>query len=352
MTDSTNARKSEVIDVILGDPEADRRGRAFDSIRLRHRALPELDLDEVDTSAVFLGRRLSFPLLISPMTGGDHDRLRQINRNLAMAAEAEKVAMGVGSQRVMFTHPESRDSFALRPLAPSVPLLANLGAVQLNYGFGVEECRTSIRVLEADGLYLHVNPLQESVQPEGNTEFGGLTDRIAGVAAELDRPVLVKEVGAGFSPEDVERLYGGGIRYVDVAGSGGTSWSRVEHGRQSSSIGHGLGRVFQDWGTPTPDVLRAIAPLHSDLFLIASGGIRSGVDMAKAMVLGASLCGVALPFLEPALESAEAVARVMARFRREFQTAMFLMGIDSVSDMIGRTDLEWSEPARAPGGGV
>ena len=337
--DTTNARKDEAIDAILGDPRTDRRRHAFDAFRLRHRALPELNLEDVDPATRFLDRPLAFPLLISSMTGGDHDRLRTVNRNLALAAERTGVAMGVGSQRVLFTDPPSRDSFALRPLAPSIPLLANLGAVQLNYGFGLDECREAVRVLEADGLCLHLNPLQEAVQPEGNTRFGGLADRIGAVASALEVPVVVKEVGAGLSLADARLLVARGIRHLDVAGSGGTSWSRIEHHRQPARGGHELGLTFQDWGTPTPEALRELAALGPDVTRIASGGIRSGVDMAKALALGASLCGVARPFLEPALESAEAVEAVIKRFRREFVTALFLLGIPRTADLVGRTDL-------------
>ncbi len=348
MSDTTNARKTEAIDALLRDPATDRGRRAFDAFRLRHRALPELDLAAIDPSTRFLGRRLAFPLIIASMTGGDHERLRRVNRNLAQAAEQAGVAMGVGSQRVLFTDPASRDSFALRPLAPSVPLLANLGAVQLNCGFGIEECRAAVSVLEADGLYLHLNPLQEAVQPEGNTNFAGLAARIGAVAGALDRPVLVKEVGAGLGLADARLLMARGVRHFDVAGSGGTSWSRVEHHRQPDRGGHDLGLTFQDWGTPTPEALRELAALGPEATLIASGGIRNGLDMAKAMAMGASLCSLARPFLEPAMESPEAVLAVLARLRREFVTALFLLGLPHAADLVGRTDLLAPAPAWLP----
>jgi isopentenyl-diphosphate delta-isomerase len=269
MPDSTNSRKSEVIDLILRDRETDREAHAFDRIRLIHRALPERDLGAIDASTTFMGKRLSFPLLISCMTGGDDDRLRTINRNLAAAAEAEGVAMGVGSQRVMFTHPESRDCFEVRRHAPTTLLFSNLGAVQLNYGFGLAEAREAVRVAGADALVFHLNPLQEAVQPEGNTNFTGLADKIGRVASELGRPVVVKEVGAGLSAADVERLLPLGVRYFDVAGSGGTSWSRIEHHRRDPAEGDDRGLLFQDWGIPTPVALERLAPCRDRAVLIA-----------------------------------------------------------------------------------
>jgi len=339
MTDPTNQRKLRHIRTIGADRDADRQKFYFDEVRLKHRALPELDLAKVDPSIRFLGKRLSFPLLISSMTGGDHAELRRINRNLALAAEATGVAMGVGSQRVMFSRPAARRSFELREFAPSALLFANLGAVQLNCGFGLRECREAVKALGADALYLHLNPLQEAVQTGGNTNFAGLAAKIARVAEQLPVPVVIKEVGAGVSAADVRLLLKAGIRHIDVAGAGGTSWSRIEHRAQTGTRRHDLGLLFQDWGIPTPDALKALRPVRSRLTLIASGGIRSGADMAKAMVLGASLCGIAAPFLEPARKSAEAVIEVIGMLKREFTTALFLLGVPRAKDLIGNDGL-------------
>jgi isopentenyl-diphosphate delta-isomerase len=339
MADPINERKVEHIRVIESDPDVERHRAYFDEVRLRHRALPELDRAKVDPSVEFMGKRQSFPLLISCMTGGDHELLRTINRNLAQAAEETGVAMGVGSQRIMFTQPGARASFEVRRHAPHALLFANLGAAQLNQGYGADQCREAIDVVGADALYLHLNPLQEAVQPEGDTDFSGLADKIGAVAGRLDRPVVVKEVGAGIGPEDVERLLPHGIRYIDVAGAGGTSWSRIEHHRHAEEEGDRLGLTFQDWGWPTPMALRALAPYRDQVTLVASGGIRTGLDMAKAMVLGASLCGMAAPFLKPALESPEAVVRVIDCLKREFVTAMFLLGLESVDVLRGNQAL-------------
>ncbi len=342
MSKEINHRKFDHIRIVRDDDSTDRGKSYFDTWPLLHRALPEIALKEIDPSMRFLGKSLSFPLLISPMTGGDHDLVRAINKNLALAAEATGVAMAVGSQRVMITHPAARESFALRPFAPGTVLLANLGAVQLNYGFGLPECLQALEVLSADGLYLHLNPLQEAIQPEGETDFRGLADKIGAIAAALPKPLLLKEVGAGISLRDAEMASARGIRYIDVAGSGGTSWSRIEHFRHHpgcSKDGGRAGLLFQDWGIPTPDLLMQLAPLRDRVTLIASGGIRSGIDMAKAMILGASLCGIAKPFLEPALRSADEVIQLIEQLRKEFIITLFLLGVRRLDELIGNESL-------------
>ncbi len=332
----TNDRKLQHIKIIRADGGTDRHKGYFDEIRLAHRALPELNLSNINPATRFLGKSLSFPLLISCMTGGDHAVLRRINRNLALAAEAENVAFGVGSQRVMFSSPKARASFAVREWAPTALVFANLGAVQLNRGFGLKECRAAVEVAGADALCLHLNPLQEAVQPEGDTDFAGLTAKIGAVARGLKRPVILKEVGAGLSLADVQLARRHGLRYFDVAGAGGLSWSRVEHHRQDI---HDLGLTFQDWGIPTPAALRALKPIGTKIELIASGGVRSGVDMVKAVILGARLCGIASPFLRPAMESPGAVRAVIQRLRREFCTAMFLLSAKTVDALRGNEAL-------------
>ncbi|HMP76295.1 MAG TPA: type 2 isopentenyl-diphosphate Delta-isomerase [Kiritimatiellia bacterium] len=344
-SDRTNRRKVEHIEIINADHEVDRRKFYFDELRLRHRAMPEIDLDAVDTSVEFMGKRLACPLLISSMTGGDHTMVRRINRNLAEAAERCQVAMGVGSQRVMFSHPKAHASFALRDVAPTTLLFANLGAVQLNKGFALEHCRAAVEAVGADALYLHLNPLQEAVQPEGDTQFGGLAKKIGAVARELGVPVILKEVGAGISREDAKLVHSHGLQYIDVAGSGGTSWSRIEHHRQAGPRRSDLGIVFQDWGLPTPRALWELRDLRPRVTLIASGGLRSGLDMAKAIVLGASLCGLAAPFLKPAQESADAVVTVIERLQRELRTAMFLLGVARIPALLGAERLLLDPPA-------
>lgn len=258
MPSSTNSRKTEHIRIINDDPQCDLQEHHFDAIRLTHRALPEINLADVDTSTVFLGKKLSFPLIISSMTGGADNLPTVINRNLATAAEACGVAMGVGSQRVMFEVPEARESFALRQYAPTTLLCANLGAVQLNNGFNLNQCEEAVDCLEADALYFHLNPLQEAIQPGGDCNFGRLADKIGSVANSLERPVIVKEVGCGISSEDARLLVSHGIRIIDVAGRGGTSWSHIEQKRKDASDAQGLGYLYRNWH-PDPHVLEVTA---------------------------------------------------------------------------------------------
>lgn len=331
-----NQRKLEHINIVTDDRDIDRRQHYFDRIHLTHRALPELNLPDIDPSVEFLGKPLSFPLLISSMTGGADEELIKINRNLAIAAEAEGIALAVGSQRVFLSDEAAQESFELRQYAPSAVLLGNLGAVQLNYDVGFADCEAAVKVLDADGLCLHLNPLQEAVQPEGDTDFSNLRNKIATIVQMLKKPVVVKEVGAGISQEDVEHLLAAGVRHIDVSGTGGTSWSMVESRRSDQPD---LGELFADWGIPTPLALKMMKPYRHEVELIASGGVRNGIDMAKSMVLGASMCGLARPFLEPARESAGAVREVIRRLKREFVTALFLLGAGSVEDIKGREEL-------------
>jgi len=321
----TARRKREHLDAIAQDPAIERGDSGFAAIRLMHHALPEIALDDIDTRCEFLGKTLRLPLLISSMTGGDDPEIRRINHNLAQAAEQSGVALAVGSQRVQFTNPAAEASFRLRDTASSAVLIANLGAVQLNYGFDIEHCRRAVETLAADGLYLHLNPLQEAVQPEGDTNFAELTAKIAAVVRELPVPVLLKEVGSGLSPADIALGKQAGVRYFDLAGRGGPSWSRTEHHRRRAPADT-LGLTFQDWGLSTADALRLNRAAHPDVVLIASGGIRSGIDMAKAVLLGAELCGIAAPFLAAAQESAAAVSAAIARLEREYRTALYLLG--------------------------
>lgn len=339
MKDPTNTRKLEHISIIHADQDVDRKKNYFDLIRLRHRALPEVALQDVDTSMIFMDKKLSFPLLISSMTGGDNEMILKINRNLAKAAELTQVAMAVGSQRVMFSYPKARASFALRQVAPSTLLFANIGAVQLNYDFSVLQCQQAIEVLKADGIFFHLNPLQEAVQPEGDTNFHNLAEKIGQIAKQLPIPVILKEVGAGLSEADVQLGMKHGIRYFDIAGAGGTSWSRIEHHRQVGEHISELGVLFQDWGNPTPMTLKRLQPYRDQVTLIASGGIRSGIDMVKAVILGASLCGLAKPFLKPAMESVECVVRAIEELQRQFKVAMFLLGIPRIQELYGNTEL-------------
>ncbi len=315
-------RKLDHLALVLEDAQTDRYQSGLDSLRLMHRALPELDFDEVDTRCFFLDTQLRFPFLISSMTGGQGETLTRINRHLAEAAEAMQVAMAVGSQRIMLEKPAAAQSFSLRCYAPSVPLIANLGAVQLNEGITLSQIEELIGILDADALYLHLNPLQEVIQPEGDRNFSRLSERIAEVTDNLSIPVILKEVGCGLSPADIQLGLQAGIRYFDLAARGGTSWSRIEAHRSDND----LGIVFQDWGLTLAEALKQAHPFVNQATLIASGGIRSGVDMIKCVIMGGSVCGIARPLLAAATESTEAVVSVIQRFEQEYRTAQFLLG--------------------------
>lgn len=335
-------RKIEHLRTIGNDPAVDRHASGFDKLALTHRALPQLDYAKVDTRVSFLGKELRFPLLISSMTGGTGSEIMQINKNLAAAAEETGVAMSVGSQRVMFSDPAARGSFSLRDVAPTVPLIGNIGAVQLNKGIGIIECEQAIDVLGADGLYFHLNPLQEAIQPEGDVDFSNLASKIGDIAGRLSVPCLIKEVGSGLSVADIELALAAGIRHFDVAGRGGTSWSRIEYHRRTDDADD-LGLLFQDWGLTTVDALR-LANTHlnttaHETTLIASGGIRNGIDMAKSVILGAKVCGVAGPLLKAAQTSSDDVVAAICKLQTQFKTAMFLLGCSRVEELRNNTSL-------------
>lgn len=320
-------RKAEHIELAL-----DRRMQlplnAFDRYRFSHQALPELDIDDLDLSTEFIGRTLTAPLLISCMTGGTEEAIR-INRNLAEAAEQTGIAIGIGSQRKAIEDPSARDSFDVRRYAPSVPLLANLGAVQLNYGFGLEQCEAAVEMIDADALVFHLNPLQEAIQPEGQCNFAGLIEKIGRIAERLGVPVIAKEVGSGISAATAKSLLDAGIRIIDCAGVGGTSWARIEAARASDPS---LGELFADWGISTPANIRELSAVEG-LQIIGSGGVRSGLDAAKAIALGAGIVGMAQPFLQAAISSSSAVIDKIRRTTRELRIAMFCTGCRTLRDL-------------------
>jgi isopentenyl-diphosphate delta-isomerase len=320
-------RKLEHIRLALEDRM--QLGRSyFDDYRFEHAALPEIDLAEIDTTVEFLGRPLAAPLLISSMTGGT-ETAALINRNLAAAAERTHVAVGVGSQRKALEDPGKADSFRVREVAPNAVLLANLGAVQLNYGMGVRECREAVDMVGADALILHLNPLQEAIQPEGQCDFSGLMPKIGQVVRELGTPVVVKEIGCGISEATARALAGQGVRVVDTAGVGGTSWARIEAQRAGDLA---IGELFAGWGIPTPESIRQVRRVEG-LTVIGSGGVRNGLDVAKAIALGADLAGMAYPFLAPATESPEKVAEKVWRTVRELKICMFCLGVKTIAEL-------------------
>ena len=303
--------------------------------RFIHQALPELDLHAVDTHVTLFGRTVAAPILVSSMTGGT-EQAELINRNLAIAAQAHGLAMGVGSQRAAIELATVQRTFRVRDVAPDVLLLANLGAVQFNYGYTVDQCRRAVEMIEADALILHLNPLQEAVQPEGDVDWRGLLGKIELVCRQLGRPVVVKEVGWGISATAAQRLIEAGVSAIDVAGAGGTSWSQVEMHRAPTERLRRLAGAFADWGIPTAESLLAArtaraALRRDDVHLFASGGMRTGQDIAKCVALGADLVGLASPFLKKAVLSTEDVAEEMEILATELRITMFCSGASDLA---------------------
>jgi isopentenyl-diphosphate delta-isomerase len=318
----------------------------FDRWRFRHAALPELDLKEVSLDSSLLGRPVGAPLLISCMTGGT-DEARRINLRLASAAQRRGLAMGLGSCRVLLERPEVLPTFSVRGVAPDVLLLANLGAVQLNRGVDAADCRRLLEMLGADALVLHLNPLQEALQPEGDTCFGGLLARIERLCAELAAPVLVKEVGWGIAEDLVVALLEAGVAAVDVAGAGGTSWSEVERHRIADPVRARVAAAFAGWGIPTAEAIVRARRAAPSACLIASGGVRTGIDVAKAIALGADAVGAAGPLLRAAVLSEGALSDALDVMLGELRLAMFCVGARSPEALRVTTRLE-PELERAP----
>jgi len=319
-------RKSEHLQICL--KESVEVGTAgFENFRFTHSALPEIDFRKIDTSVEFLNKRLSAPILISSMTGGTAKGER-INQNLASAAQSRKIAMAIGSQRIAIKDSAAIPCFQIRDVASDILLFANLGAVQLNYGFSVKEYQKAVDMIEADALILHLNPLQEAIQPEGDTNFENLLPKIEKLVKELSVPVIVKEVGFGISEKVAQRLYSIGVKIVDVGGWGGTNWAMIESIRAKDN----LGLVFRDWGIPTAETIVQCHKIKG-LKIIGSGGIRNGVEIAKAIALGADLVGLALPFLEPANRSKEAVEEKIDQLVRELKIAMFCSGVRTIEQL-------------------
>lgn len=321
----TSERKADHIRVNLEQDVQSGLTTGLERIEFVHNALPELDLAAIDDSQTLFGRNLHSPILISSMTGGT-EKASQINRRLAEAAQAESVAMGLGSQRAAIEDPELAPTFKVRHVAPDILLFANLGAVQLNFGYDASHCQRAVDMIEADALVLHLNPLQEALQPEGDSDFSQLLPKIETVCSELSVPVIAKEVGWGISADVAGRLIEAGVAAIDVAGAGGTSWSQVEMHRAESQAGAALAARFIRWGIPTVDSLRAIRKAHPSIPLIASGGLRTGLDIAKCVALGAHLGGMASPFLKAAADSTEAVIDAIRLAKSEIRVAMFATG--------------------------
>lgn len=303
--------------------------------RFTHQALPDLDFAALNLSTTFLGKGLRAPLLISPMTGGAREAgdisPREINLRLAEAAQEFGLALGVGSQRAALERPELAHTYRVREQAPDVLLLANLGAVQLNYGYGPAQCQRAVEMIEANGLVLHLNPLQEYFQRNGNLNFSGLLGRIEAVCRALEVPVIVKEVGWGISAKVAKQLTQVGVAAIDVAGAGGTSWSEMGRLHSREHMKRAIAETFADWGIPTAEAVAAVRRALPDIALIASGGMRTGLDVAKAIALGADTVGFAMPLLKPVMISTEAVMERLRQVIEELRIAMFCVGARDIA---------------------
>jgi isopentenyl-diphosphate delta-isomerase len=333
---NTVARKGDHIRINLEENVAAKGVESgFDQYHFLHRALPEIDLADVECGTDLLGKALRAPILISCMTGGTPEAGR-INATLAEAANELGIAMGLGSGRVLLEHPEVLPSFQVRARAPKVPILANLGAVQLNKGVTPDDCKRLLDMLEADILVLHLNPLQEALQAEGDTCFGNLLPRIGELCRQLDHPVIVKEVGWGLAPDVVRALLEAGVAGVDVAGAGGTSWSEVERHRLDEPWRQRVAEAFAGWGLPTAEALRQARQTAGDALVIASGGLRDGVDLAKAVALGANLGGLAGTFLRAAAQGMDAAVELGRELVTTLRVTMFCVGARSL-DQLRRT---------------
>lgn len=322
--DDIEARKGDHIRLCL-DPRSQAESSVFDKYTLPYVALPEMALEDVDTSASLCGVKLKTPLIIASMTGGsEHGRI--INMNLAKAAEACGVALGIGSQRIGLEKQDAKDTFTLtRTHAPSACIIANMGAVQLNYGHGIDSYRQIVDMVDANALYLHLNPLQEALQSGGDTDFRKLLSRIEQLVAAMPIPVFVKEVGHGISGEVARQLFNAGVTAIDVAGVGGTSYAWVEAERSHNDS---FATWFKGVGIPTDRAVfeAANARVRDTQLVIASGGVRSPVDGLKARLLGADFFSAAVPFLSPAMESAEATIATVKNWQQGLRVALFTAG--------------------------
>ncbi|WKZ48616.1 MAG: type 2 isopentenyl-diphosphate Delta-isomerase [Anaerolineales bacterium] len=325
-------RKADHIKINLEQDVRSALTTGLENYRFTHEALPELDLNRIDTTVDLFRKRLAAPLLISSMTGGTTEA-ETINLRLAEAAQEMKIAMGVGSQRAAIEHPNQARTFQVRRVAPDILLFANLGAVQLNYGYTVDHCRRAVDMIQADALILHLNPLQEAVQDAGDTNFEGLAKRIEDVCKQIEVPVIAKEVGWGISERTAKLLADCGVSAIDVAGAGGTSWSQVEMHRAPDEFTRQLAATFVGWGIPTADSILNVKRAVPEMTVFASGGIKDGLDIAKCIALGATLGGMAGNFLKAAAISTEQAMEMIKLTKRQIEVTMFAAGVGMLEDL-------------------
>lgn len=329
-TTGTPRRKAEHLRINLEEDVAAKGiTTGLENYRFVPRALPQVNLNDVTTDVELFGHHLKAPIFISCMTGGVLEA-QAINIQLAETAQNFGLAVGLGSGRVLLEHPEVLPTFNIRPYAPDSVIFANLGAIQLNKGVTIDQCRYLVDLLRADALVLHLNALQEALQAEGDTDFAGLLNKIEVLCRQLEVPVIAKEVGWGIAPDEVRALVDAGVSAVDVAGAGGTSWSEVERHRLNGAVRGRTAGAFANWGLPTSDAIRLARRAAPRATLFASGGIRTGMDVAKALALGADLVGSAGPFLRAAAKGEQTVFDLAEEFIDILRTTMFCVGADNV----------------------
>jgi isopentenyl-diphosphate delta-isomerase len=332
----TENRKAEHIKICLDEKAQARKATAgFEDVQFVHRALPEVDKAKIDLSTTVFGHKFSAPLIVGAMTGGTEEATR-INAAIAEAVETLQLGMGVGSQRAAIENPKLAKTFSItRKKAPTAFLIANIGGIQLVHGCGVKEVKKAVEMIDADAVAVHLNALHEAVQPEGQTTFKGVLAKICEVAGEIDKPVIVKETGAGIAAEDAKKLEKAGVKAIDVGGTGGTSFAAVEYHRtteQENSLRHFLGDVFWDWGIPT--VVSLVETTQTvKIPVIASGGVRSGTDIAKSLALNACLGSGCQPALEAAVKGAKATEKLLSFLIAELRNVMFLVGAAKVQNL-------------------
>lgn len=330
-------RKKEGIDIPLHkDVQAKTTTTHLEDVKFVHNALPELDYDDIDASVKFLGHKFSAPIIIDSMTGGTPEAT-EINSRLGILAERYGFGMGLGSQRAGLQSPDLADTYSIaRKNAPNAFLIANIGGAQLAKGLTVDDTRKILKMIGANALVIHLNPLQELIQPEGEPKYRGVLQKISTLVNSLDVPVMVKEVGSGISREVAIKLEQVGVSAINVAGTGGTSWAGVEKLRAETlkdKVKIRLGEMFWDWGIPTAASLIEVKKAVSNMPLIASGGLRNGLEIAKCVALGADMCGMAYPFLRKAAESEENLFEFANMITAELKSTMFLVGAKNIKDL-------------------
>jgi isopentenyl-diphosphate delta-isomerase len=332
--EQTENRKAEHIRICLNEKaQARKTTTGFEDVQFVHRALPEVDKAKIDVFTTVFGHKFSAPLIVGAMTGGTSEATR-INSAIAEAVEHLHLGMGVGSQRAAIENSKLAETFSVaRKKAPTALLIANIGGIQLANGYGLKEVKKAVDMIDADAVAVHLNPLHEAVQPEGQTNFKTVLTKIGEIAGELDKPVIVKETGAGIAAEDATKIEAAGAKVIDVGGSGGTSFAAVEYYRSAAdSVQRSLAEAFWDWGMPTAVSLVETTQTVK-IPVIASGGVRSGVDVAKALALNACLASISQPALQAAVKSAKETERLLSFIVEELRTVMFLVGAENVQQL-------------------